>query len=1611
MTDIRLIINGYEADLTEAPEILFTYNVDDLTNPTVVKNSYAKSLTLKGTANNLDLFGNIWHLERVQSYYNFNPSKKAPFTITVNGEIYQTGYCKLTEVHTNGNDIEFVLDLFGGLGSFFYSLMYSNSDDPGEAEKRKLSDLHFHYWDSSTPSSQELDFTINRQFVSSAWSQIETNDRDSIFHTINFAPAYNGVPEDFDADKVLLYTDTLDRSYKPGYRPNRNKQSGITTTQYSDGVNYSTYQGFVLAELPVEKTEDEMRDYRSWLQRPVLRVKDVIEAICAPENNNGYTVDLDSDFFTSDNPYWEKSYVTLPKLSAMDYIASSQDSQSYTALTNTMTRMPLREYYKQQNWISIYPTPSSGDSYNLTLDCDMLLKLSSSGSFTTAETINFCANSENTMTYYAGAIELQLVAYNSAGRAVAGSPCLHLTSPYGHRRSGRDSTVAIIPKPSDFDFTPEWGNTFMEVNSAYFDYDGSNWKLNTPISLTVKGVPAGATVKLVATKVYRSGNTRDEDSVNVFQPYYDGGRISFYKGQMENFEYANLKANITRSSGESIRSGSKFTKANLLNTDYTPADFLLSYCKLFGLFFLKDPVEDKISILTRKNFFQRDEVIDLSADIDRGQTLQMKPLVFNAKWYNWGLEGEESVFSKTYYDNYGSYYGSQRVNTGYNFDGNEVKVFTDNIFKSAVECLERDDDYAYYGNDKAMRPWMTNGFTYNLYNAGDTEDTVEIKFPSTTRKGFESYRPELADYDLFTKVQLHGEDGDPNDGSGVLLFYDGETELKSSTNDSLYYYLSDDTAIMAELNEGTPCWLYTPTGNDDNGTPIVTTLTSLPHFSRYLINKESGVITRSWDFGEPQQLFIPWAKTSPDSTIYNNFWKTYIRDLYDIDTRVLTAYVDFKGRPTHEFLRKFFWFDNCYWRITKITDYDVAKPETSMVDFVKVADLSDYSSDTPDGRYRISLSFSSGSTTTATTVPNSGGTVRVYVSVSDGAGKWYVGDSVVDYSVPTQGAGSGYFDVSFPANTGQSDNVYISCISDYDDWSNAILVTRGETVLRAEFQPPWTHRDIYLSGETLVPLTIYSTYPVTIEKDRTYVTLSTSAITEPDPLGKTIYAEWSESDSLAPRSVKFTITDSVGNKIDVWKWQDGIAYDGNTPSSGATRIQYNYTGGTKSVSFVSGAGITSPDWVDIVDEEDGNYTIAARANGGAVRLGTATFSVDDTTYFVDVEQLSAPDASYLDIERWGGTGDVGPDGGVIKLRIEAPSAWTLTSDSAWCVLNTSAGTGNTRSITATLDRNDGVWRQATLSLSDGLDTVTYTIAQDTASGSGTGGIVPGRFIFPASGGSQTASIILAGNWTVFAAPAWVTTDVNSGTGLSTLTLTAASTTDPRNGSLVIESGGITYTADVMQYGIVRYASTTPDPVAAPASGGVVSFTLNSNSDWLISSNPDLTFSTLSGSGDTSISVTVPANSSTQSKTYTSNVYYNDSLIGTITVNQEGAPESGTTDISTISAPSTGDTVTGTVTTNTTWTATTSDAWITVMPSSGNEGNTTVIVTTMENTSLTGRTGYVYIKDENNNTLATITVNQDPAPEYINVVPNSLVFDADGGTATFTITSNTNWTIQ
>ena len=216
---------------------------------------------------------------------------------------------------------------------------------------------------------------------------------------------------------------------------------------------------------------------------------------------------------------------------------------------------------------------------------------------------------------------------------------------------------------------------------------------------------------------------------------------------------------------------------------------------------------------------------------------------------------------------------------------------------------------------------------------------------------------------------------------------------------------------MFSLNNNNACWIYTTSSADTGGNTIALPVSSMPRFSRYVADEETNVIQWSLDFGEPRELYIPSYATRPESTIYYNFWKKYIEDLYDVDNKVVDAYVFLEFKPNESLLRDFYFFDNAVWRINKITDWNLIKEGTTKVQFVKVKDTTNYDSYAIYGPDALQISAN------ITTVPVTGGDVTFTVTCIEPDMQWVGYDNwrSITGSIPS-GTGNGSFTIHFEAN-------------------------------------------------------------------------------------------------------------------------------------------------------------------------------------------------------------------------------------------------------------------------------------------------------------------------------------------------------------------------------------------------------------------------------------------------------------------------------------------------------------------------------------------------------------------------------------------------------------------
>lgn len=304
---VSLYIADRLVDLDDQSFILFNYTMEDLSNPTIVRNSFSQQVTLKGTPNNNRIFGDIFRLDRQTQYGDsytgafFDVTRKTPFAIyNEMSEIVESGYLKLDEVSRNGKMVEYKVTLYGGLGSFFYGLSYKEDGTP-----MTLADMRFKMVNGGfTRVAGHFGQVGGYNMLQDCWSYLadpdnyNPDDYDCWWaNIINFAPCYNGLPDKFSADKALVEKSSFNNM------PTMNPKSGASSN---------------LMVMSNKHTEWEMKDLRWYLQRPIVSVKALFDAICDSENNGGWEVVMSQNFFSQDNPISLESWVTLPLIPSED---------------------------------------------------------------------------------------------------------------------------------------------------------------------------------------------------------------------------------------------------------------------------------------------------------------------------------------------------------------------------------------------------------------------------------------------------------------------------------------------------------------------------------------------------------------------------------------------------------------------------------------------------------------------------------------------------------------------------------------------------------------------------------------------------------------------------------------------------------------------------------------------------------------------------------------------------------------------------------------------------------------------------------------------------------------------------------------------------------------------------------------------------------------------------------------------------------------------------------------------------------------------------------------------------------------------------------------------
>ena len=457
--------------------------------------------------------------------------------------------------------------------------------------------------------------------------------------------------------------------------------------------------------------------------------------------------------------------------------------------------------------------------------------------------------------------------------------------------------------------------------------------------------------------------------------------------------------------------------------------------------------------------------------------------------------------------------------------------------------------------------------------------------------------------------------------------------------------------------------------------------------------------------------------------------------------------------------------------------------------------------------------------------------------------------------------------------------------------------------------------------------------------------------------------------STSERSGKIAIT-SGDKTVSV-----AIIQSGGTLSVSSSSLSFVCEGDTKSLnlqasnSMLEWSTTTTDSWLSISPESgSGNTTIMVKTETNV-----------STTYRKGKLTIVSGNVSIpIDITQAGGVVTIGPssldfsDHGETKsLNLITPFAWTATTSESWIKLSSSSGNGNaTLSVTAEAN-NSTANRTGTITIVSGDKTISVPLTQAGGSLS----VSTATLNYIEAGGTKTIKISTSTSlsWTATTKDSWLKISPTSGKGDSSVIITAEANNSlsSRTGTITITSGEITRSVSISQEGVAPIFSVTPSSLSFFSARGKQSLSVTSNQFWTASSSVEwLNLSMTSGTGDATVTVTVQENASIRGRTGVISFVAGDKMYN-VGVSQEGATPTFYVTPTSVSFPFSKSTNTLTVTSNQSWTISSSLEWLTFSDTFGT-GDAIVTINAETNYSISTRTGTVVFNVGGTSYIVSIT---------------------------------------
>ena len=935
--EVRIYLENYQIDTDDNSIIAMTMCYSYLEDPTTVAGDYSKTIKIPGTVNNNKIFGQIWNLDRTVLYGDsntsvyFNPSKKTEAKIYIGPELFKTGYVQLNNIIKDKNVITYEITFYSELCNVLHNLLDSslcNLNLPSNGLRHNINAFNINSINNSTSNNlgnyMKYGLTIDGVydgFRADYWLTKDSSGNLAVAQMDNNGTKYDtAMILQAYSPKVrpMVFVQTLLNQIRDDY--NRDSSTKLI---YDDDYFFNGANPYCVNSVMACKTYDT--DNASTIQ-----ISSNAENFNASFGPDGGRVRLmlipGSSSYIDENGYLDLSSFTAMadlRFEVMLRITGTLNQSQWQSATSSYSN----NYYGRRftsDITYIQPTIVLVDAET---DADVTYLQSTNTPWKSSEIPLYEQNSD----YYYPYIVSPIIYEQEAN-----TPTFELAFRNAFITEVRNE---YIPNPNTGQSTwvevPEYNKMYSNLNTKGYleledDYHDSETYDNIGVTdffpfvfstygtsnLTKKyKVYVEFTTRSNKLKCVNKGNTNTEINITGWTVYgrcgiaenYENNNRTYIFRNRQNFQAFNASLHpncpVVSTSGKNclfsgntgITSGSYVSFKDMVDSDVTQGDFLINFSKLFGLVYDTDSIayDNTIRLKTRNSYHKNYKIIDWTDKIDYSKSFKQTPLTFKTKYLSLAYNPMESYYEKKYLKTYDDAYGIQKIDTGFDFNDNTTQLINNQLFKQTV---------------------MVKGEA--LLNGG----------------------PVPAYFDK------ENNERSPIDAQYSLLFWNQDSSLN---NYSPNIQIIDDVLEMHDASIGgdeEPCWVDTSRVSDYISVKLHAPSTLRSHEIQQSADKKITQVF-SWDLGYPQSNYAKWStSTYPSSaTIYSNYWKSYIADLYDVNTRILKCYVYLSPTDMTKFsFKNFVKIGDTLWHPNQIIDYNPLSKNPVQVELIKVNDISAY---------------------------------------------------------------------------------------------------------------------------------------------------------------------------------------------------------------------------------------------------------------------------------------------------------------------------------------------------------------------------------------------------------------------------------------------------------------------------------------------------------------------------------------------------------------------------------------------------------------------------------------------------------------------------------------------